>query len=88
MDKVNSSFQNDLKLFSSRQDSEISELDDAINKKEETSDNFNEIQKFRFDTVEKIEKLEKEKSNLIDTLQEKHTVNLNYNLIACELISN
>ena len=88
MDKVNSSFQNDLKLFSTRQDSEISELDDAINKKEETSDNFNEIQKFRFDTVEKIEKLEKEKSNLIDTLQEKHTVNLNYNLIACELISN
>lgn len=87
IDKVNSSFQNDFKLFVLRYDSEIRELDDAIYKKEESSNNFEEIQKFRFDTLEKIKKLEKEKSSLVDTLQEKHKIFLDYNLIACEIFS-
>ena len=86
IEKANSSFKSDFQLFCSRYDSEMTELDNTINKKEEVSGNSNVVQKFRFDTVKKIEKLEKEKVSLVDNVQEKHKIILSYNLVACELI--
>ena len=37
----------------------MTELDNAINKKEEVSGNSDVVQKFRFDTVKKIDSLRK-----------------------------
>jgi len=82
---ANMSFENDFKLFISRYNDEIKELDDAIAKKESTSDNFEKIKKFRFDTIDKIEKIENEKLKLVDILENKHQVNLDYNLISAEI---
>ena len=50
IEKANSSFKSDFQLFCSRYDSEMRELDDSINEKEENSE-------YRFDTVKKIENL-------------------------------
>ena len=86
IEKSNSSFDSDFQLFCSRYDSEMTELDNAINKKEEVSGNSDVVQKFRFDTVKKIERLRKEKVSLVDNVQEKHKIALSYNLVACELI--
>ena len=84
---ANRQFQQDFKIFAEKYNSQIRELDNSINKKEENSDDYEKIQKFRFNTVDEIKELEKEKTQLIDTLQEKHKISLEYNLIACEIIT-
>jgi len=86
MDKSNLSFKNDFDLFCSRYDTEMQELDDAINEKEQNSDNSGNIQQFRSATLKKIEKLEKEKTTLIENVQNKHTVNINFTLVSSEII--
>ena len=86
IEKANSSFESDFDLFCSRYDTEMQELDDAINNKEKISDNTENIQKFRFETVKKINGLEKEKSSLIENIQNKHTILINYELISAEII--
>ena len=87
LNDANKQFQQDFKIFVEKYDSQIRELDNSINKKEENSDDYEKIQKFRFNTVDEIKELEKEKTQLIDTLQEKHKISLEYNLIACEIIT-
>ena len=84
---ANKQFQQDFKIFVEKYDSQMRELDNAINKKEENSDDFEKIQKFRFNTIDEIKELEKEKTQLIETLQEKHKISLEYNLIACEIVA-
>ena len=79
IEKANSSFESDFQLFCSRYDSEMTELDDSINEKEENSE-------YRFDTVKKIENLEKEKLALVENIQNKHQIIINYELIAAEVI--
>ena len=86
INNANIDFKTDLKLFISRYDDEIRELDNSITKKESTSNDFEKIKQYRFDTIDKIEKIEKEKNNLVTILQNKHQVNFDYNLIACEII--
>ena len=86
VEKSNSSFESDFKLFCSRYDSEMKELDDAINKKEEVSGNSDVVQKFRFDTVKKIERLRKEKNSLVENVQNKHQIEVEYELVATEII--
>ena len=86
INNANIDFETDLKLFISRYDDEIRELDDSITKKESTSNDFEKIKQYRFDIIDKIEKIEKEKNNLVTILQNKHQVNFDYNLIACEII--
>ena len=79
VEKSNSSFDSDFQLFCSRYDSEMTELDDSINEKEENSE-------YRFGTVKKIENLEKEKLALVENIQNKHQIIINYELIAAEVI--
>jgi len=86
VEKSNSSFESDFKLFCSRYDSEMKELDDTINKKEEVSGNSDVVQKFRFDTVKKIERLRKEKNSLVENVQNKHQIEVEYELVATEII--
>jgi|APSaa5957512535_1039671.scaffolds.fasta_scaffold00472_32 hypothetical protein len=86
INNANIDFETDLKLFISRYDDEIRELDNSITKKESTSNDFEKIKQYRFDTIDEIEKIEKEKSNLVTILQNKHQVNFDYNLVACEII--
>ena len=74
------------KPFIVRCDDEIRELDDSINKKDESSHDEDKARKYRFDTLEKINALEMEKKSLIESLQEKHKIELSYELVACELI--
>ena len=83
---ANTAFENDFKLFISRYDDEIKELDDSITKKESTSKDDEKIKEFRFDIIDKIEKIEKEKTVIIETLQNKHQVNLDYNLVSAEIL--
>ena len=83
---ANTSFDSDFQLFSSRYDSEMKELDNAINEKEQSSNNSEDIQKFRFETVKKINDLEKTKDVLVENIEEKHTIELNHELIASEII--
>jgi len=78
-EKANSSFESDFQLFCSRYDSEMRELDDSINEKEENSE-------YRFDTVKKIKSLEKEKLALVENIQNKHQIMINYEIIAAEII--
>ncbi len=84
---ANNKFLHDFTLFVEKYDSDMRDLDNSINKKERISDNPEKIHEFRFNTVEKITELEKEKIHLIETLQEKHKVLLEYNLVACEIIT-
>ena len=86
VNEARSLFESDLQTFISRYDDEIRELDDSINKKEESSNDENKIREYRFNTLEKINSVEKEKNSLIESLQEKHKIELNYELVACELI--
>jgi len=79
IEKANSSFESDFQLFCSRYDSEMTELDDSINEKEENSE-------YRFDTVKKIKNLEKEKLALVENIQNKHQIIINDELIAAEII--
>ena len=57
-----------------------------LNEKEKTSDDLEKIKKYRFMIMDKITDLEKEKNELLGNLEKKYKINLNYNLIACELI--
>ena len=86
IENANNSFDNDFQLFCSRYDSEMKELDEAINRKEQSSDNSEEIQKFRFESVKKINDLEKTKDALIGNIDEKHAIEINYEVIATEII--
>lgn len=86
INNANIAFDKDFKLFISRYDDEIRELDDSINKKDLSSDDFDKIKKFRFDMLEKIEVLEKEKNTLIENLQKQHKINSDYTLVACEML--
>lgn len=79
-------FENDLKLFISRYDDEIRELDESITKKESTLNDDKKIKQFRFDTIDKIEKIENEKNSLVDTLQNKHQIKLDYTLVSSEIL--
>ena len=81
-----SQYQNDYKIFVTKFDDEIRELDNSINEKEKTSDDLEKIKKYRFMIMDKITDLEKEKNELLGNLEKKYKINLNYNLIACELI--
>ena len=83
---ANIAFEDDFKLFILKYDDEIRELDNSITKKETSSNDFDKIKKFRFDVVDKIEILEKEKNVMIESLQKQHEVNLDYNLVACEIL--
>ena len=85
---ANKEFQHDFELFVDKYDSQIRELDDSINKKTVNFDDPEKIKEFRFDIVDKIHVLEKEKKLLIVTLQEKHKILLEYGLVACEIITN
>ena len=80
------SFTDDFKLFISRYDDEIRELDESITKKESISNDAEKIKQFRFNTIDKIKKIEKEKELLIETLQNKHKINLDYNLVSSEIL--
>ena len=86
VNNANIIFETDFKLFVSRYDDETRELDNSITEKESTSNDFEKIKQYRFDTIDKIEKIEKEKDNLVDILQNKHQVNLDYNLISTEIL--
>lgn len=86
LDQAQSLFQNDFDLFVGKYDLQIRELDSGINKKESTSEDGSKISKFRFDTIDQIRSLEKEKSTISDVLQDKHKITLGHNLIACEVI--
>ncbi len=88
LDDVNTLFQNDFKLLVEKYDTQIRELDTAINDKAKTLDNATKSSEFRFDTVKKIESIEKEKSMVAETLQRKYRVTLEYKLVACEIILN
>ena len=87
IENSNRGFDNDFQLFCARYDSEMKELDDAINRKEQSSDSSEEIHKFRFETVKKIDDLEKTKEALIENIDEKHAIEMNYDLIAAEIIN-
>lgn len=86
IEKANISFKNDFEIFCSRYDSEMQELDDAINEKEENSNDSQSIQKLRFANIKKIENLEKEKFNLIENVQNKHMITIDFELVAAEII--
>jgi len=88
VNEANNSFESDFKLFISRYDDEIRELDESINQKEKTLNDFEKIRNYRFDILEKIKNIEKEKKAVLKSLQDKHKIDLNYELIACELILN
>jgi hypothetical protein len=81
-----SKFQNDYNIFVTKFDDEIRELDNSINEKERTLNDPKKIKKYMFTVTEKIHDLEKDKNELISNIQKKYKINLNYNLIACELI--
>ena len=86
IEKANISFKNDFEIFCSRYDSEMQELDDAINEKEENSNDSQSIKKLRFANIKKIENLEKEKFNLIENVQNKHMITIDFELVAAEII--
>lgn len=86
LNQAQSVFQDDFDLFVGKYDFQIRSLDSAINKKENTSEDDSKISKFRFDTIERIKSLEKERSTISSIMQEKHKITLGHNLIACEII--
>jgi|APSaa5957512535_1039671.scaffolds.fasta_scaffold52603_2 hypothetical protein len=83
---ANIAFENDFKSFISRYDDEIHELDESINQKEITSKDSEKVKTYRFDTLEKIQNLEKQKKIVLKSLEEKHGIDLNFELIACEIL--
>ena len=44
------------------------------------------MKKYRFDTLDKINNLEKVKNDMMINLQNKHKISLDYNLIASEIL--
>jgi hypothetical protein len=86
VNNANVLFENDFKLFISKYDDQIRELDTSITKKESISNNAEKIKEFRFATIEKIEKIDTEKDHFVEILQNKHKVNLDYNLVSAEIL--
>ncbi len=86
LNDANIAFENDFKLFISRYEDEIHELDESINQKEITSKDPEKIRNYRFDTLEKIQNLEKQKNLVLISLEEKHKIDLNFELIGCEIL--
>ena len=86
LNSSNDSFQVDYNLFIKRYDDEISECDQSINDKEQAYTDLEKIKKYRFDTLDKINNLEKIKNEMINNLQNKHKISLNYNLIGSEIL--
>jgi len=84
---ANNAFKKDLAKLTSKHNSDVRELDNAIRRKDESSEDHDKITEFRFDTIDMIEMLEKEKNHLIEVMQKKHQVMLSYGLVACEIIS-
>ena len=75
-------FREDFGLLADKYDTQIRELDCQINQKAESADSRD----FRFDTLDRIKELESEKARLNEAMQKKHRLNLEYSLIACEII--
>lgn len=88
VNEANLSFESDFNLFISRYDDEIRELDESINQKEQNLNDFEKIRDYRFNTLEKIKNIEKDKNSVLKSLQEKHKIDLSYELIACEFVLN
>ena len=86
LNRANQEFEKELKTVLSQHDSRIRELDDSIHQKDINSDSYEKSREFRFKTIEKIEEIAKQRENIADTLQEKHKILFNYELIACEII--
>lgn len=86
IDAANVIFQTDYDVFVDKYDSQIRDLDDGINQKEVTSNDHKKIKKFRFDTLDKIDELRRDKDRMINTMQEKHKIFLEYGLVACTII--
>ncbi len=86
LDNANTEFQNDFNLFIDKYQTQIRDLDDNINRKEKNLDESGKAAKFRFDTIEEIRELERDKTRLAATLQKKHEISLEYGLIACSVI--
>jgi len=85
VDAANKKFAKDFELFITKFDSQIRDLDNSIHEKEQSVDG-DESNSFMFDTLEKISHVENEKARLIETLQKKHMLSLEYRLVACEII--
>ncbi len=83
---ANKELKKDFELFILKFDSQIRDLDNRIHKKENNGNDFEEARNFRFETIDKIKQIESEKTRLIDTLQKKHQIDLEYRLVACEII--
>ena len=86
LNSCNDSFQLDYNLFVKRYDDEISEHDQSINEKEKIIADLDKMKKYRFDTLDKINNLEKVKNDMMINLQNKHKISLDYNLIASEIL--
>ena len=87
LDDANRRFAEDREMFVKKHDAHVRQLDDAIREKEKNSNSSAKVQKFRFETVEEMNSLEKEKIRLLETLQRKHSVTLEYRLVACEVLT-
>ena len=85
---ANRSMEQDMGMLADKFKSQSRELDEAIRKKDrQSTSSADKIQSFRFKTVGKIEALERDRVDMVKTLQEKHGLMLSYKLIACELFS-
>ena len=83
---ANQDFQKDLDTFTTKYDAQIRHMDDKINKKDMVSIDDEKTRNFRFENIEKIKIIEGEKTRLIDALEKKHKITLEYSLVACEVI--
>lgn len=88
LEECNRRFVEDVATFTKRHDTHMRQLNDTIREKEKNSDDFAKVQEFRFETVEMMKRLEEEKIRLLDTLQKKHKIILEYSLVACEVFIN
>lgn len=78
-------FNQDYGLSVKRFDDEMSELDESINKKQNDSHDANMMGVYTYETIKKIEEVEKMKNSVLRTLLKKHELVLEYNLIAAEV---
>ena len=86
LDDANNMFLHELEMLVDKHDSHLRELDHSINYRERKSSDQAKSREFRFQTANRIDDLEKEKVRLVDALQQKHLVVLEYRLVACEVI--
>ena len=84
---ANAKFQDEFESFVGKYNTQMRDIDDAINKKDSNYDDLAKTNKIRFEGVDRIRELEDEKTRLAETLQQKHQISLTHNLIACEIIS-